>query len=328
MTMIRLVTRQHRVSVIFVALFSLGLAAAAVEAWAAFSGLIAPPHCLENLEAVACEGSRDFLVWNQELAETIMPAMAVLPLLGGIVLGVPLLGSELETRTATIAWSLGASRRRWLIVRLAILGIGLIAVLTVATIAAEILEGERHALRGYLPGEFTFDDYGLHGPLVLLRGLAAFSIGVLVGLVLGRVLPALLVALVAVALLWWGVDSARWMGWPEPEILVEEAGHYYMQFGFGPDAAGDGTGWVDAAEQRVTWDQIVARSPIGYRPDDEDFDSNAFDSWVYENFRPITLAIPGQKLRFVEWREGAGLAALTIVLLGTSVLAIERKRPT
>jgi len=328
MTTVRLVTRQHRWVVGFVVILAFVIAALAVEAWAALAGLTAPASCIENLDAVSCADSRDFLAWNAELAERLMPAMAVLPLLAGIVVGVPLVASELETRTATIAWSLGASRRRWLLARLTALGMGLAIVLVVAAIAAELLVGVRHPLRGLNPGEFTFDDYGLHGPLVVLRGLAAFGIGVLAGLVVGRVLPALLIGGIAVVLLWGGLDALRSMGWPEPEVLVEEPGKYYMQFAFGSEATGDGTGWLDAAGQRVTWEQIVARSPIDYRPDDEDFDANAFDAWVYESFRPITLAIPGEKLAFVEWREAAALAAFTFVLLGTSVLIIERRRPT
>jgi hypothetical protein len=40
----------------------------------------------------------------------------------------------------------------------------------------------------------TLDNYGLRGPLIVLRGLAAMSLAVLIGAFLGRVLPSIIVA--------------------------------------------------------------------------------------------------------------------------------------
>jgi hypothetical protein len=227
-------------------------------------------------------GTEEFLMRNEELAGKVMAAMAVLPLLLGILVGSPLVASEIETRTATIAWSLGASRRRWLVNRLLILGVGFAAVLVVPAVIADLLAAVRPP--GYDMSTATLVDYGLRGPLVVFRGAAAFSIGVLVGLAIGRVLPALLVSGVAVLLLWNGLGMVSQMGWPAAETFTPRDDQYWVSTG----------GAIPGSSKDEPQEMV---------------------------------GIPGEKLAFVETREIALLAGLTVVLLGGSVLAIERRRP-
>lgn len=288
MTTLRLVLRQHRWVVVFAVLLSLAMAGAAVFAWAALAGVSTPAHCILDrfLDPIPaeCIGTEEFLTRNEELAGKVMAAMAVLPLLLGILVGVPLVGSEIETRTATIAWSLGPSRRRWLAVRLLILGVGLAAVLALPAIAADQLSTVRPPQ--YDPASATLVDYGLRGPLVVFRGLAAFAIGVTLGLALGRVLPALLVAGVGVVVLWNVAGSAAWTGWPPAETFTPRADQYYVQTGSG-----------------------------GATP-------------VTQGEPTSVEGVPGEKLAFVAGREMVGLGMLTVVLLGGSLAAMERRRPT
>jgi hypothetical protein len=63
--------------------------------------------------------------------------------------------------------------------------------------------------RPWLPPEGTFDNYALRGPLVAVRGLAAFAIALFAGAWLGRILPGLIAAaamcaavVLALTLLW------------------------------------------------------------------------------------------------------------------------------
>jgi hypothetical protein len=323
MTTIRLVLRQHRWPVAFIVVAALTITVGALIVWSTLAGLSTPANCIEDrfLDPIPpeCVGTEEFLAANEDLAGKVMAFMFVLPLLAGVLLGAPLVGSELETRTATLAWSLGTSRRRWLLTRLAILGTGLAIVLAVPAIAANELVAARP--RQYDMSTAVLVDYGLRGPLVVFRGLAAFSIGVAAGLVLGRVLPALLVAGVAILAIWLWAGNSQYAGWPEPEILVPEPNHYYE------DRSDRDFGWVDAAGERITWEQVTARYPPGYDETDPDFDYGHFDAWMRANFRQVMLAIPGEKLAFVEWREAAGLAGFTLLLLGASVVAIEHRRP-
>ncbi len=289
MTTVRLLVRQHRWVVIAVAIAALGLAAAGVVAWSALSGHSTPAHCIEDrfLDPIPpeCVGTEEYLRQNEELAGRVMAAMAVLPLLGGILLGAPLVASEIETRTATIAWSLGPSRRRWLAIRIAILGLGFAAVLIPSAIAADMLAAVRPPQ--YDMSTATLVDYGLRGPIVVFRGLAAFAIAVAAGLALGRTLPALLVAGVGVILLWNVVGSLQYEGWPAAGTFTPREDQFFVQTG---DSVGAPVKGDAGAPQEVT-------------------------------------GIPGEKLAFIAWREAALLTGLTIILLGGSVILVERRRP-
>jgi hypothetical protein len=53
-----------------------------------------------------------------------------------------------------------------------------------------------------------------------------------------------------------------------------------------------------------------------------------FDPWFTETFRPLSYAIPGERLVAVAWREVAGLAVLGTASIALGMWAIERRRPT
>jgi hypothetical protein len=317
-TTIRLVLRQHRWSIGFTVAAAVAITTAALYAWSILAGLTAPAHCIEDRFLVPmppeCAGMEEALQTSEEVGGKVMASMAVLPLLAGILVGAPLVGSEIETRTATIAWSLGPSRRHWLVSRLAILVVGLAAVLAVPAVAADLLSGVRPP--HYDPATTTTVDYGLRGPLVVLRGLAAFAIGTVVGLVVGRVLPALLVGGVAVILMWNVLGTWMYADWPPAEDVACRPDQYCLEYG--PPV------YADAAGTRHSYEDLVAIAPMDPTKGD---DGTEFDRWLRDNYTEVNLAIPGERLGFLAVREGAALGLLTVVVLGGSVVAVEWRRP-
>ncbi len=121
----------------------------------------------------------------------------------GLVLGVPLVARELEHRTASLAWTLSRSRAWWLAGRVAFLALVLIGWLVVLAIASEVLAS---AVLPTLHLDRDFTWYGRRGGLIVLRGLAALGIGVTIGAMLGRLLPAMLAAAFASVLLFTAVS--------------------------------------------------------------------------------------------------------------------------
>jgi hypothetical protein len=117
--------------------------------------------------------------------------IAVLPAIGGLILGIAMVGKELDQGTATFAWSIGPSRRRWLLQRVVPIGIALVVVGLVAGALADVLQGLRDP--GTDPNR-SFGHMGLRGPVVGAAAIAFFGLALLVGSVLGRILPALLLA--------------------------------------------------------------------------------------------------------------------------------------
>jgi hypothetical protein len=109
------------------------------------------------------------------------------PVLMGSVLGTGIVARDVELGTARISWSLTGSRLRWIWLRLwpiALVG-GLIGVLLGAA-SARLMDLTS-------PSDiFTFQ---MRGPVVALHFIIAAAIAMLVGSVVRRVLPALLLAL-------------------------------------------------------------------------------------------------------------------------------------
>jgi len=122
-----------------------------------------------------------------------------LPALIGAFAGAPLLARELETGTYRFAWTQGVGRMRWLI---ALLVSGTLGVALACAAFGALLSwyqqplvdaGIQHRLHPSL-----FPSTGL---AVVGWGLAAYALGVLAGLVVRRVVPALAVTLA----LWTGL---------------------------------------------------------------------------------------------------------------------------
>ncbi|MEV3860594.1 hypothetical protein AB0J38_40590 [Streptomyces sp. NPDC050095] len=132
----------------------------------------------------------------------------------------PLIGRELESGTARLAWTQSVSPTRWLATKLAVpallitVGTGLLVVLY-----RLVWDDRNHLLvAGIGPRDFAFSI----GPATLANALFGLAVGVLVALVLRRALPALAVAGTVTYL----VGAFRSNSWPiqgsyqQPELPV------------------------------------------------------------------------------------------------------------
>jgi len=126
-------------------------------------------------------------VWP--LANILSLLMGLAPVLLGAFAGAPLLARELETGTFRYAWTQGFGRVRWTIAKLTVLG-------SVLTLAAFVISQEftwffapflsRPTLNVLTPA--VFDTRGLTYAAWTLTG---FCLGVFLGTLLRRVLPAM-----------------------------------------------------------------------------------------------------------------------------------------
>ena len=51
--------------------------------------------------------------WLHKIARVSLALVPIFPIIGGFLVGGPIVAKELETGTARLAWSLGPSRMRW-----------------------------------------------------------------------------------------------------------------------------------------------------------------------------------------------------------------------
>lgn len=121
------------------------------------------------------------------------------PGLIGAFAGAPLLARELETGTFRFAWTQGVGRMRWLIALLVPGALGVVAV--TAAFGGLITWFKQPLIDSGIEQRLHGSIFPTTGVAVAGWGLAAFAVGVLAGLVLRRVVPALALTLV----LWTGL---------------------------------------------------------------------------------------------------------------------------
>jgi hypothetical protein len=134
--------------------------------------------------------------------------LLIMPAIIGVFWGAPMITRELEAGTHRLAWSQTVSRRRWLWTK-----VGLGAIVTVATVGAASLvvgwwsapidhaisaTGDRGGLYVARIEPLVFDGRGI---VPVAHALFAFVLGVAVGLVARRTLPAMATTLAIVVAL-------------------------------------------------------------------------------------------------------------------------------
>ncbi len=281
---------------------------------------VGPSECLLESSDPSCRSVLDaFNRIRADEASWLMGAGAgLLPVLLGLILGVPLVGRELEVRTAPLAWSLAASRVRWFLQRLLPMGALLLASLILIALLGVLLTRESN------PGAYVprMNHLGSQGLTFIARGLMAFGLAVLAGAVLGRTLPAfLLSALLAMTLAlvgstalaaslaqsWavWQVDSGYpgYSGDPVPSLLHLRE-QYRIDEG-SPMSESQLYAWFDAQLLDTDW-----------------------DTWEEQHVTRMELVVPLE--RFSDFEAAETAAALTIGGTGLllSFAVVSRRRPT
>jgi len=317
LTSFRFAVKQHQFEVAAGTLAALLVAVAALVVNANLRGVDVPADCFRAWRETfdAPEACRPALAAfgriDEEQAGRVFAAMAVLPFLLGLLGGVPIVGQELEARTAQMAWSLTASRPRWLLRQalpiILVLGVAII----LAAFAADILETTRQ-----LRSRSAVNDMTLHGAVVVGRAYAAFGSGLLLGALVGRTLPALVLGTVVSLALVAGMEDARriWVGGHAP-VPVD------VGSGGTPAWAGSSFGvvWITPEGQQISDAEAVERVPLDV-PDT--------NQWLLDRgYRMAELVISEETV--LGWRtyDLAAFAATGSIALIAAGVVVNRRRP-
>lgn len=198
--MIWLSWRQFRTQALSIAALVLVLIAVLTLTWAQVSELARRAGCqLSDCDARAADAFSSALAGTVPgiFYYVVLVVMLVLPILVGIFWGAPLVSRELETGTYRMIFSQSISRRRWLLAKLAVVGVavalceGLVSL--VLTPWAELID----LAGGSRIGPLVFTGRGL---VPIGYGTLAFAVGVLVGQVSRRTVTAMAVTLATVTI--------------------------------------------------------------------------------------------------------------------------------
>jgi hypothetical protein len=266
------------------------------------------PPAVEGSQTDPCPQTRPPLE-ILETGATLMHVGAIAtPFVLGLFLGVPTVAREVEHRTAGIAWSLSPSRRRWLLKRAAPTLI-LVAVATLAVgIVGDVLT---HAMPSAEGADVGFTDYPARGPLLAVRGMAVFAIGLAVGALVPRQLPALLLAAgFALALfVAMSLEMDDRMRREAVPLTSQE-----MQQGASQNVY-DSAIRVDATGELIPSDVFYAEHP------------EAMEGEWPPGLTPVVYAVPGSRYGDYVLRESAILGAAALLAVGTTAAVVNRMRP-
>lgn len=320
-TTIRLTIKLYRFEIAAVLLASFALAAAALVVAGMLDGVGVPPACFgypgpSESEQAVCDALRPtFSNLGTLYAVHLLQAIGLLPIGAGLLLGAPLLARELERGTAPLPWTLSGARRRWLVTRAAILGVVLLVALVPVALASERLEGSWNP--GVDPSRSFLDD-NYRGPILVVRGIATFSVAVLAGLLLGRQLPALIVGFGASVIIVLGglLIMDRWYDWTAVYQVAVPGNQSYV-------------GHIMNLLRRAPDGRVMTDEEAGaLAPPNPELPPGAIDgTWLDEHFEQVWLLVPGDRYPDAVTVH-SGLLLTTGTLAGfASLLLVRRRRP-
>ena len=327
-TTVRLIFKTYRFELVAVILVCLAVTAIELLLTAQLNALALPKECQfdqpisvgqafelqpppNQALADSCQAKQDAFAEADQHASEIMGVGAAVPVLAGILIGVAVVGRELESGTVSLAWTLSRSRRRWYLTRALSIGAILGAVLLVPAFAANLLE---HARQPLADPWSSFADDGLRGPVIVMLGLLTYGLAVVAGAAVGRQLPAVIVGL------------ALMLG----AILAFESGATHWEASLAE--------WRPAASARYSID-IILDEAYRDRATGSIVDQNTVfntapqtdggpdGTWIDAHYDSIALIVPGSRYGFVVGVESAALGGATLLLLGLGLLVVNHRRP-
>lgn len=239
-------------------------------------------------------------------AMILLPIASVTPFLVGLFLGPPIIAREIEHHTASVAWSLSPSRVRWLVQRVIPVVVLVALTLLLVGYASELL-----ALATSQEDALGFPHFAMHGPLLMVRGVAVLAIGIAVGLVVGRTLPALLLTGGLAVALVLGLTVGR-------DALVKAEG---VPVPLGQQSSLDSipfdSGYrVDATGEILSWEAVYRQYPEELNIGEE-----------VPGLTPIWYVVPAEQYPWFVAREAGALLVLTLAVGGLTVWLVGSRRP-
>lgn len=188
--MIRVALRQFRTE---------GLVGVGVLAVIAAVLLVTGLHLAQVNDAFerACKTAGDCATAQNPVLEVDKPLQSALPFvvtiapaLIGLFFGAPLVAREIETGTFRLAWTQSVTRRRWLAVKVGVVGLSAMAIGGLLTWMADWWASPIDALT---QNRFGLAQFGSHGVAPIGYAAFAFALGTATGVLLRRTIAAMAV---------------------------------------------------------------------------------------------------------------------------------------
>lgn len=311
LTWARLTLRLSRFELLAFGGFILVLSATTVLAAAWIDSLRPGAECFGIFEVYppGCEAKLNTWYAAQSgVASLSVGLLIFLSFAAGVFLGVPIVAREVERGTSRLAWSLTPSRMRWFLARM----VPILVVLAVLTFLGGVAVDR--FVGASTPGvdlSNAFTAFGFRGLLIASRAVFIFAVAVLVGSIVARALPAVILTAVVASVGLAGGERVHQM------ILASEA------IAIPVDQSDNGSGrsgdlYID--QKFVLPDGSLV--DYGYFGGADPYDENGNPKYPI-----VSMVVPGERYRFVETREAAVLAGGSLLALLLAGFIVSRRRP-
>ena len=314
LTPVQITLRLHRFEVVaFALLAALGVIATIVVA-ARLDAVGFGAQCVEAMRVGAATPTECQFKVNQfyeivsSEAGIVSTVSTMVPFVAALLLGVAVVGREIERGTTRLAWALTPSRQRWFLQRFLPVLLVVAGGTFVLGIAADRLLAATEP--GIDPAN-AFAQFGFRGVVLAARAVFVLMLALLVGAVMGRALPAVIVAGIIAAFGIAGGMQVHGKIIASEAVIIEESqstvGDLYVDQKFRlPDG------------RLIGWEEVEAYDPP---PTDPNFTGQ------WPTLPTVNLAVPGSRYHEVELREVGVLAGGSLVLLLATAVVIQRRRP-
>ncbi|WP_283136627.1 hypothetical protein [Rhizohabitans arisaemae] len=242
----------------------------------------------------------------------------LIPALIGAFWGAPLLAREFERGTDQLVWTQSVPPKRWIVVKLAVLG----GLVTLGGLALSAMASAWRVAFDAVLGESWFGNIGVFNMVGVAPPawwLFAFALGTASGALLRKVLPAMAVTAAGVALTMFGLFSlSDFYAEPVRKVVAERRDAFVQ------DIRLVGVTWV-APSGEETADPPLRVCQVGpdVRPDGERY---VQEQCLFENgYRLAVYHHPPSRFWRFQWTEAGILLVGSALLFGLTVARTVRR---
>jgi hypothetical protein len=275
-----------------------------------------PPECLSTLPDVIPPPKCEALgaAWYNaqgSVAGLGAGLLIFVSFAAGLFLGVPIVAREVERGTTRLAWSLAPSRMRWFLARMVPILVVLAVLTYIGGIAVDRFVGATSPNDDLAN---SFINFGFRGLLIASRAVFIFAVGVAVGAIFARALPAVILTAIIATIGLAGGERVHQM------ILASEAIAIPIDQQSGESFSKPGDMYID--QRFVLPDgSIVGWQYFNGEP------NGPYDDQGNSKYPQVAIVVPRERFRFVETREALALAAGSLVALLLAGFVVSRRRP-
>ncbi len=257
---------------------------------------------------------------NEHEAGQLTGFLGYLPAIIGAIIGVPIVARELEMRTVSLAWSLQGVRWRWLLARLW----PMLLIAVVGGVLVGVATSELRVAQESSPFETgTIGDIARQGPVLFSRVFLAAGVGLLAGAIVGRTLPAFLLA---------GLLVLAWLlvGGPKVEHAIADA-----HISYASQEAVYGDNGYGTLHPLVYLDEAY-RDPAGHITDGSLYDllCSGYDAEgtdcpqsLFDGYEPLVKIVPQSARGDIERADTAAGLGVGLVAILLTFPVVARRRP-